>query len=84
MNMDVGRTITCPLSGMCEVTRAMMEEYPVEDGPLRMWGTIDSRHSGRMASRNGPKSRIPPHLPWKDVMKPGSNDKIKWENVNRC
>jgi hypothetical protein len=32
----------------------MMEEYPVEDGPLRMSGTIDSRYCGRMASRNGP------------------------------
>jgi len=41
----------------------MMEEYPVEDGPLRMSGTIESRHGGRMASRNGPKSRIPPRLP---------------------
>jgi hypothetical protein len=34
----------------------MMEKHPVEDGPLRMSGTIDSRHSRRIASRNGPTS----------------------------
>jgi len=43
----------------------MMEEYPVEDGALRMSGTIESLHGGRMASRNGPKSRIGPRLPGK-------------------
>ena len=43
----------------------MMEEYSVEDGPLRMSGTVDSRHGGRMTSRNGPKSRIRPRLPRK-------------------
>jgi hypothetical protein len=32
----------------------MMEKHPVENGPLRMAGTIDSRHSRRMVSRNGP------------------------------
>jgi hypothetical protein len=32
----------------------MMRQHPVEDGPLRMSRTIDSRHSRRMASRNGP------------------------------
>jgi len=107
--------MTWPLSGMCEVTRAinmwlwtlkmedarrvhaalghqemeagvksektvlpletglilsqepveMMEEYPVEDGPLRMSGTIESRHSRRKASRNGPTSQIGPRLPGK-------------------
>jgi hypothetical protein len=36
----------------------MMEEYPVKDRPLRMSRTIDSRHSRREASRNGPTSRI--------------------------
>jgi len=35
----------------------MMRQHPVEDGPLRMLGTIDSRHSRREASRNGPTSR---------------------------
>jgi hypothetical protein len=35
----------------------MMEEYPVKDRPLRMSRTIDSRHSRREASRNGPTSR---------------------------
>jgi hypothetical protein len=36
----------------------MMEKHPIEDGPLRTSRTIDSRHSGRKASRNGPSSRI--------------------------
>jgi hypothetical protein len=35
----------------------MMQQHPVENGPLRMSRTIDSRHSRRMASRNGPTSR---------------------------
>jgi hypothetical protein len=35
----------------------VMKKHPVEDGPLRMPGTIHSRHSGRMASRNGPRPR---------------------------
>ncbi len=43
----------------------MMEKHPVKDGPLRMSGTIDSRHGGRRASRNGPTSRIGPRLPEK-------------------
>jgi hypothetical protein len=34
----------------------MMEKHPVENGPLRMSRTIDSRHSRRIASRNGPTS----------------------------
>jgi hypothetical protein len=32
----------------------MMKNHPVKDRLLRMSRTIDSRHSGRMASRNGP------------------------------
>jgi len=43
----------------------MMEKHPVENGPLRMSGTIESRHSGREASRNGPTSWIGPRLPGK-------------------
>jgi hypothetical protein len=43
----------------------MMEKHPVEDGPLRMSRTIDSRHSRRKASRNGPISQIGPRLPGK-------------------
>jgi hypothetical protein len=43
----------------------MMENHPVEDGPLRMSRTIDSRHGERKALRNGPKSRIRPRLPGK-------------------
>jgi hypothetical protein len=43
----------------------MMEKHPVEDGPLRMSRTIDSRHSGRMASRNGPMSWMRSGLPEK-------------------
>ena len=40
----------------------IMKKHPVEDGPLRISRTIDSRHGGRMASRNGSKSRIRPRL----------------------
>jgi hypothetical protein len=36
----------------------MKEQHSVEDGPLRMSGTIESRHRGRMASRYGPSPRI--------------------------
>jgi hypothetical protein len=38
-------------------TLEMMEKHPVEDGPRRMSGTIDSRHSRRKAPRNEPMSR---------------------------
>jgi len=41
----------------------MMEENPVEDRPLRMPGTIHSRHGGRKASRTGPRSGSGPPLP---------------------
>jgi hypothetical protein len=34
----------------------VMEQYPVEDGPLRKSRTIDARHGGNQASRNGPTS----------------------------
>jgi len=43
----------------------VMKKHPVEDGPLRMPGTIHSRHSGRMASRNGPRPRKFPYRPGK-------------------
>jgi hypothetical protein len=43
----------------------MMGKRPVENRPLRMPRTIDSRHSRRMASRNGPTSQIGPPLPGK-------------------
>jgi hypothetical protein len=43
----------------------MMKQHPVEDGPLRMSRTVDSRHGKRMASRNGPTSQIGPRLPGK-------------------
>jgi len=43
----------------------MMEKHPVEDGLLLMPRMIDSRHGGRMASRNGPKPRKRPCLPGK-------------------
>jgi hypothetical protein len=43
----------------------MMRQHPVKDRPLRMSRAIDSRHSTRKASRNGPTSRIPPRLPEK-------------------
>ena len=35
----------------------MMEEDPVEDGPLRMARAIDSRHIGKADSRNMPGVR---------------------------
>jgi len=35
----------------------IMEQDPIKDSPLRMSRTIHSRHSGRMASRNGPRLR---------------------------
>jgi hypothetical protein len=38
----------------------MMEQHPVENGPLRMSRAIDSRHGGRKASRTGPGSWIGP------------------------
>jgi len=43
----------------------MVEQHTVEDGPLRMPGTIDSRHGERRASRNGPTSQFGPRLPGK-------------------
>ena len=43
----------------------MIEYHSVKDGPLRMTRTIDARHGGRMASRNGPTSRIRPPPPIK-------------------
>jgi hypothetical protein len=46
-------------------TLVLMKKHPVKDGPLRMSGMIDSRLGGRIASRNGPKSRIRPRLPGK-------------------
>jgi hypothetical protein len=39
--------------------------HPVEDGPLRISGTIDSRHGGKKAPRNEPTSRLRPCLPLK-------------------
>jgi hypothetical protein len=41
----------------------MMKDHPVENAPLRMSRMIDSRHGGRMASRNKPTLRILPRLP---------------------
>lgn len=43
----------------------VMEQDPIKDGPLGMPRTIDSRHGGRKASRNGPTSWIGPRLPEK-------------------
>ena len=36
----------------------VVEKHPIKDSPLRMARTIDSRHGGRMASRNGPSPWI--------------------------
>jgi hypothetical protein len=35
----------------------VMVQYPVKDSPFRMSRTIDSRHGGRMASKNGASPR---------------------------
>ena len=40
----------------------MMKHHPVEDGPLRMPGTIHSRHGGRRVPANGPTSGLRPDL----------------------
>jgi hypothetical protein len=53
----------------------MMEQHLVEDDPLRMSRTIDSRHGGRMVSRNGPTSRIGPRLPGKTGKAPAQRGK---------
>jgi hypothetical protein len=50
---------------LCQEPVEMMEEHPVEDGPLRMSRTIDSRHGGRMVSKNGPSPWIRLRLPEK-------------------
>jgi hypothetical protein len=44
-----------------------MGKHPVKNRPLRMSRTIDSRHSGRNASGNGPTSPMRPGLPWKNI-----------------
>jgi hypothetical protein len=44
-----------------------MKKHPVEGGPLRMSRAIDSRHSRRKASRNGPTSPMKPDLPEKEA-----------------
>jgi hypothetical protein len=41
---------------LCQEPLEMIEWYPVEDGPLRMTGTIDSRHVGKDEARIGPGS----------------------------
>jgi len=51
--------IICPLSYykalvLCQDPVEMMEKHPVEDGPLRMSGKVDSCHDRRQESRNGP------------------------------
>jgi hypothetical protein len=43
---------------LAQETIKVMKKHPVKDGPLRMSRTIHSRHSGRKASRNGPRPRI--------------------------
>jgi len=39
-------------------TIKVMKQHPIKDSLFQMSRTIDSRHSGRMASRNGPRPRI--------------------------
>jgi hypothetical protein len=47
-----------------------MEKHPIKDSPLRMPGTIHSRHGGKKAPRNRPMSWIRPHLPEKTLSPP--------------
>jgi hypothetical protein len=39
-----------------QITVEIMEQHPIKGSPLGMSGTIQSRHGGRMASKNGPKT----------------------------
>ena len=40
--------------------QCLLKQHPVNDSPLRMSRTIDSRHDGKKTKRNGPTSRIRP------------------------
>jgi hypothetical protein len=53
----------------------MMEQYPVEDGPLRMSRTINSRYGGRMASETGHRQGYGTS-PWEDATRPGQKGRI--------
>jgi hypothetical protein len=57
----------------------VMKEHPVERRAFGMSRTVHSRHSGRMASRNGPKLGIRWRLPEKrgkaQIQKPESRRK---------
>jgi len=66
----------------CQKPVEVMEQHPIENGPLRMPGTIDSRHGGRRASRNGPSPRIGPRLPEKTGRVPARKAESGRENVN--
>jgi hypothetical protein len=54
----------------------VMEQYPVEDSPLRMSRAIHSCHSRRKDPRNGPTSPMNPDLPEKKGMS-GSNSRYR-------
>ena len=60
----------------------IVEQRPVEDGPLRMPGTIDSRHGGRIASRNGPSPRMKSPFPDKVEKSRFGRAKSGRENIN--
>jgi len=59
----------------------MMGKHPVENRPLRMPRTIDSRHSGRKDPRFGPGSAGKPGLPWKFDFYPIPDAAIKEKSV---
>jgi len=61
----------------------VMKKHPVENGPLRMPGTIHSRHGGRNVPRNGPTSQIRPDLLEKTPRARTRRQKSRGENVNR-
>jgi hypothetical protein len=56
----VGDMRGCPGNELQVVHLEVMEQHPIEDGPLRLSRTIDSRYDGSMASRNGPPARYEP------------------------
>jgi len=61
----------------------MMGKHAVENRPLRMPRTIDSRHGGINVSRIGPRSAGDPVLLWKYDFYPIPDSAIKTKSVNR-
>jgi len=60
----------------------IMENHPVEDGPLRMSRTIDSCHSRNHKSRNEPRLWIRPRPPERTARAPAQKGELGRKNVN--